>query len=91
MQDTQEIQGRWVTARAYSELTGISSQTLSNWRSDDSKRGYIRPGRPLWKRFGGGLIRYWVGPDFLPQRDLVNMAPASPRGPRAKRQHQEGA
>jgi hypothetical protein len=62
----QEFCGRWVSDLDYSRLTGISRQCLANWRSQDKQAGGVRPGFPIWRKFGGDTIRYWVGADLLP-------------------------
>ena len=59
--------GRWVSDREYSRLTGISRQCLANWRWLDNKAGRIRPGFPVWRKFGADTVRYWVGPDLIPE------------------------
>ena len=69
--ETNQIQvdfwGRWVSDIEYSRLTGISRQCLANWRWQDTKAGGVRPGYPLWRKFGTDTVRYWVGPDLIPQ------------------------
>jgi len=59
--------GRWVSDIEYSRLTGISRQCLANWRWLDNKAGGVRPGFPIWRKFGADTVRYWVGPDLIPQ------------------------
>jgi hypothetical protein len=65
-----DFAGRWVSDREYSRLTGISRQCLANWRWQDTKAGGVRPGYPLWRKFGADTVRYWVGPELIPDGDL---------------------
>lgn len=56
-----ELLGRWVSAKEYARLTGLSVQTLANWRSQDRKAGRqgAAPDKPVYRRFGRA-VRYWV-------------------------------
>ncbi|MCS7316269.1 MAG: hypothetical protein NZ554_12420 [Bryobacteraceae bacterium] len=56
----------WVTAREYARLTGLSMQTLANWRSQDRKAGRqeAAPGKPVYRRFGRA-VRYLVPAEWL--------------------------
>lgn len=67
---------RWISAREFSRLTGISPQTLANWRYQDRLAGREGPlpGYPLYRRFGGA-IRYYLDPQ------LVSPAPAGASEP----------
>jgi hypothetical protein len=53
--------GRWVTEKAFSDLTAIPRQTLANWRSRDRAAGRAgaAPGYPEYRRFGRA-IRYRI-------------------------------
>ncbi len=55
------LQGRWVSAKEYARLTGLSAQTLANWRSQDRKVGRqgAAPGKPVYRCFGRA-VRYRV-------------------------------
>jgi len=66
-QAQSDFGGRWVSDVEYSRLTGISRQCLANWRWLDNRAGGVRPGFPIWRKFGADTVRYWVGPDLLPQ------------------------
>lgn len=52
---------RWVTARVYAELHGLSEQGLANNRYQDRLAGRTeaRPGYPFYKKFGGA-VRYLI-------------------------------
>ena len=65
----------WLSAREFSELTGISVQTLANWRYRDRKEGrkYPKPGFPFYRRIGG-VIRYRRDPEFGEPQDYANGA-----------------
>ncbi|MEK7751250.1 MAG: hypothetical protein AAB654_04990 [Acidobacteriota bacterium] len=54
-----------MTDRAYSELHGISRQTLANWRFRDrkAKRVSAPPGYPAYRYFGAA-VRYWLSADL---------------------------
>lgn len=70
--------GRWVTAAEYARLTGLSEQTLANWRYRDRKAGRTEaePGKPRYRYFGKA-VRYWL------PRDIERMIEDSNfRGPR---------
>ena len=56
----------WISARAFSRLTGIFPQTLANWRYRDRLAGRDGPlsGYPLYRRFGGA-IRYYLDPQLV--------------------------
>jgi hypothetical protein len=62
------LSGRWVTDVQFSRLTGLSRQTLANWRLRDRDAGRIRRGYPVWRLFGG-CVRYWVDESLLPHVD----------------------
>jgi len=66
-QTQNDFGGRWVSDVEYSRLTGISRQCLANWRWLDNKAGGVRPGFPIWRKFGADTVRYWVGRDLLPE------------------------
>ncbi len=53
--------GRWVTAKQFSEISGIPAGTLANWRHQDKMAGRTQPapGKPLYRRFGVA-VRYWL-------------------------------
>jgi hypothetical protein len=53
--------GRWATVKEYVAFTGLSAQTLANWRYRDSQAGRTeaQPGFPRYRRFGGS-VRYWL-------------------------------
>jgi hypothetical protein len=70
--------GRWVSDIEYSRLTGISRQCLANWRWQDNKAGGIRPGFPIWRKFGADTVRYWIGPDLLPRAQPNPIVMAQP-------------
>jgi len=80
--DQREFCGRWVSDLDFSRLTGISRQCLANWRYFDKQAGGVRPGFPLWRKFGSDTVRYWVGPDLLP--DSRPPEPASEAGDEAR-------
>ena len=60
-----ELGGRWVTDRVYSQLHEISRQTLANWRYRDRKAGRTQaaPGYPIYRHFGEA-VRYWLPRDL---------------------------
>ena len=66
-QTQNDFGGRWVSDIEFSRLTGISRQCLANWRWLDNRAGGVRPGFPIWKKFGADTVRYWVGRDLIPQ------------------------
>ena len=65
MKDPNDIP-RWVTAKEYARITGLSTQVLSNWRHQDRKHngGRPRPGYPIYRRFGR-CVRYCLEPALL--------------------------
>jgi len=65
MKDSNHIP-RWVTAKEYAKITGLSTQVLNNWRYEDRKNGRSepRPGYPIYRRFGN-CVRYYVEPELL--------------------------
>ncbi len=73
--------GRWVTARQFSQISGIPVGTLANWRHQDSRAGRTQPapGKPLYRRFGT-VVRYWL-PESLehPCRSSRKTSPSGSR------------
>jgi hypothetical protein len=57
--DSILTEGRWVTEATFSEIHGISRQTLANWRYRDRQAGRVgaASGYPVYKRFGRA-VRY---------------------------------
>ncbi len=54
---------RWITAKSFAEIHGLTCQTLANWRCLDRKAGMEpRPGYPTYRRFGKA-VRYLYEPD----------------------------
>jgi hypothetical protein len=68
------LRGRWVTAREYARIFGLSPQGLANMRLRERKLGRRSPSAPIWARFGRA-IRYFI-PD-----DLLNLASKNSRDP----------
>lgn len=60
-EDEQGAEGRWVTAAEYARVTGLSVQTLANWRYRDRRAGRTEaePGKPRYRYFGNA-VRYWL-------------------------------
>ena len=56
-----EVAVRWITAAELARLTGLSEQTLANWRLADRRAGCPggRPGYPRWRSFGRA-VRYVI-------------------------------
>lgn len=54
-------EGRYLTPKLYSAITGIPEQTLTNWRYKDRRGGLKRApaGFPEYKYFGPS-VRYWL-------------------------------
>lgn len=63
---SKESTRRWTTAAEFARLTGISQQTLANWRYQDRLAGREgpAPGYPLYRYFGGA-VRYYLDPELL--------------------------
>ena|SRR5579872_3732112 len=68
---TEQRRGQWVSERTFEEITGISRQTLTNWRYKDRKQGRTTapPGFPEYRLFGR-TVRYWVGEE-LAERTVI--------------------
>lgn len=58
---TGQRRGRWVNTRTFADITGLSPQTLTNWRYEDGKAGRksASEGYPTYRRFGRA-VRYWL-------------------------------
>lgn len=56
--------GRWVRDVTFARITGLSRQTLANWRAADKRAGRTGPaeGYPIYRRFGRA-VRYWLPDD----------------------------
>lgn len=79
--------GRWVTTKVYSEIFGISENTLITWRymlehdRGDPKRTY-----PITKKFGRS-VRYWLPPGSY---DPVMFENAKPNRFKSRKKDQDG-
>lgn len=69
--------GRWVTAREYARIFGLSEQGLANMRLRERKLGRRAPDAPIWARFGRA-VRYFIPGNLLNPagNDLRNSADA---------------
>jgi hypothetical protein len=63
---TNSSRGKWVTESVYSNICGLSRQTLTNWRARDRKAGRrtAEPGYPHYVYFGGA-VRYWLADEVI--------------------------
>jgi hypothetical protein len=40
----------------------------------------VRPGFPIWRKFGADTVRYWVGRDLIPQTKPTPIVMEHPAG-----------
>jgi|ERR1017187_609996 hypothetical protein len=72
---TDQRRGQWVSERIFEKITGISRQTLTNWRYKDrkQKRATAPPGFPEYRLFGR-TVRYWVGEELAGRTVIEEIA-----------------